>query len=217
MNEPKYEAYEVVTMFGRYTGAWQEYGQRIAARHQIINLWMGSSTALIVYFAKEDLTKDIGIATALALPALAIAMFAMLLLHDLMMQRLSDYMFTCELHNNRHASVAGQTPLPSYRADSKFSDGFLGTRSLQNHVLCVVSVALWLATLFIDQHRTTSQTAHSALNSGHLGVLPAWTQPALFILWVAAIAINYFAIFYRFIQCRKRERDRDKAEAHRPI
>ena len=203
MKEPKYEAYEVVTMFARYTGAWQEYGQRIAARHQIINLWMGSSTALIVYFAKEDLTKDIGIATALALPALAIAMFAMLLLHDLMMQRLSDYMFACELHNNRGASIIGEAPLPSYRADSKFSDGFLGTRSLQNHVLFVVSVALWLATLFIDQHRTHSVTGAGA-------ILPAWTQPALFFLWVVAFIINYFAIAYRTLQSHKHERDLHK-------
>lgn len=209
MKEPKYEAYEVVTMFARYTGAWQEYGQRIAARHQIINLWMGSSTALIVYFAKEDLTKDIGVATALALPALAIAMFAMLLLHDLMMQRLSDYMFACELHNNRSPSVMGVVALPSYRADPKYSDGFLGTRSLQNHVLFVVSVALWLATLFIDGHRTLTTATTTAGN-----ILPPWTQPALFFLWVVAFVINYFGIAYRTLQSRKRERDLKGDRAH---
>ena len=185
-------------MFARYTGAWQEYSQRINARHQIINMWLVASTGLIIYFAKEQLSTDLATAIALALPIIAIAMFLLLGFHDCIMQKLSDYMRACELHNNNPALNSEIQPLPSYRCDPEFADGFIGIRFMQNLVLALVSVVLWFSTYFVDSNRRASSKATD-------GLLPTWAPSALAILWLAAILINFWGIFYRWNRCRIRD------------
>ncbi|MGL4419338.1 MAG: hypothetical protein ACRCZF_01615 [Gemmataceae bacterium] len=192
-NETKYEAYEVVNIFARYTGAWQEYSQRINARHQIINMWFATSTGLMIFFSQKDLGSDLVNSTGIAMPALAAAIFSMLLLHDLMMMRLSKFMRCCELHNNILPSVNGSKPLPGYRTDPEFAYGFLFIRLLQNHVLAVVSVVLWIGTALLDQSRHAGPDRMTLLAHIVTG-----------FLWLVALAVNYSAILWRIRNERPR-------------
>lgn len=156
-SEPKFEQYEVLTMFGRYGGAWQEYNARIAARHQLINMWLTVSAAALAGFASTQWAGGITVSTpitlviGIALPCIAWAMFQMLFLHDVMLGRLSKFMQACEAFNNEYRSVttSSRGPLPSYHLEEKFGKGIVRTRWIQNFTLRLAAWSIAVAQLSI--------------------------------------------------------------------
>lgn len=155
--EPKFEQYEVLTMFGRYGGAWQEYNARIAARHQLINMWLTVSAAALAGFASTQwaggtrVSTPITMVLGVALPSIAWAMFQMLFLHDVMLGRLAKFMRACEQFNNEHPSVttSSRGSLPSYHLEEGFGRGIVRTRWIQNFTLRLAAWSIACAQIAI--------------------------------------------------------------------
>jgi NADH:ubiquinone oxidoreductase subunit 3 (subunit A) len=137
--EPHRPHEDCVSINFRYSGAWQEYNQRMMARHQIVNIYMLTASASLAFLYSHRLDTDFNFwEVALVLPAASLIVSLLFYMHDCMMADIHSFLIRCELYNNTRVGDSGI--IPGYHATIDSAKKFLKNRNLQNYTIVILFI-----------------------------------------------------------------------------